>query len=178
MCVDLNCSDRMFQVINAEIVLHFAKHEQQELWHRVIQSTADAAKGISAQGFLKLKKKDKLPPTFETRCRAAPQSTVRQISQGSPKLSSWNYTSSWGNLPIRESSCIMNWGVWLSITIQQIPLFFSRDSSTQTSQDSFHRAVNWPHADSSSLQQKLYLNEECGFKIWLNPSNLRMTPKV
>lgn len=139
MSVDLNYSNRTSQLIsiNTEIVqscllLNFANQEQHEIWHHVIQGTAEAARGISFQGFLKLKEKEKLLPTFETFQSSATEQ--RQISKCSPKLSSWNYTSSWGNLPIRESSCIMNWGVTLNVHADTIVLYYGLRHPNQLGQ--------------------------------------------
>lgn len=154
MSVDLNYSNRTSQLIsiNTEIVqswlmLNFANQEQHEIRHHVIQSTAEAARGISFQGFLKLKEKEKLLPTFETFQSSGTEQ--RQISKCSPKLSSWNYTSSWGNLPIRESSCIMNWGVTqcpcryhCSLLWTQAPKPVRADFTDRAD----FTGVNWPYA--------------------------------
>lgn len=73
MSVDLNYSNGKSQLIsiNTEIVqswvlLNFAKQQQYEIWHHVIQSTTEAARGFSSRGFLKLKENEELLPTFAT----------------------------------------------------------------------------------------------------------------
>lgn len=54
MSVDLNYSNGTSQLISINVkiiqswlLLNFAKQEQYETWHHVIQSTTEAARGIS-----------------------------------------------------------------------------------------------------------------------------------
>lgn len=94
------------------------------------------------------------------------------------ELSEGSCTSPWGALPVRESSCIMSGGVSAppSGRCHCSPPGLRRPNELR--QISWP-GVNWPHASNSSLQQKCsFISIKCGFKIWLNPFNLWMTPRA